>query len=160
MIIRLSVKSLRHGYRSVWKNARLKKSNHSQGLSFPRTGKWVQNCLTSGRSRYFIHAPWPWRQGDPQVELFSSPVSDNFLSSHKTIQRDPTVYQKFYFIFIWNSTCFGRYTAHHQKLKTALAASSFAFVEGCRPCSCWTLSASSNYTSNNLPRMQNQGLLE
>ena len=36
----------------------------------------------------------------------------------------------FYFIFIWNSSCFGRHTAHHQEPKTALAASGFACVEG------------------------------
>jgi hypothetical protein len=29
----------------------------------------------------------------------------------------------------------------------------------CWPCSCWTLTASSNYTSNNLPHMQTQRLL-
>jgi hypothetical protein len=33
---------------------------------------------------------------------------------------------KFYFIFIWNSTCLGQHAAHHQELKTALAASGFA----------------------------------
>jgi hypothetical protein len=49
---------------------------------------------------------------------------------------------KFYFIFIWSSKCFGRYTVHHQELKTALAASGFAYVEGCWTC-CWTLSESS-----------------
>jgi len=38
---------------------------------------------------------------------------------------------KFYFIFIWSSTCFGRHTAHHHEPKTALAASGFAYVEGC-----------------------------
>jgi len=65
----------------------------------------------------------------------------------------------FYLIFIWSSTCFGRHTAHHQKPKTALPASGFAYVVGCWTCSCWTLSASSNYTSNNFPRMQNQRLL-
>jgi hypothetical protein len=54
---------------------------------------------------------------------------------------------KFYFIFIWGSTCFGRHTALHQEPKTALAASGFAYVERCWRCSCWT--ASSNYTSNN-----------
>ena len=48
---------------------------------------------------------------------------------------------KFYFIFIWSSTCFGRHTAHHQEPKTALAASGFADVEGCWTCGCWTLSA-------------------
>jgi hypothetical protein len=52
---------------------------------------------------------------------------------------------KIYFIFIWSSTCFGRHTAHHQEPKTALAASGFACVEGCWTCSCWTLTASSNY---------------
>jgi len=65
----------------------------------------------------------------------------------------------FYFIFVWSSTCFGRHTAHHQEPKTALAASGFAYVESCWTCSCWTLTASSNYTANNLPRMQNQKLL-
>jgi hypothetical protein len=54
---------------------------------------------------------------------------------------------KFNFIFIWSSTCFGGHTAHHQELKTALAASGFAYVEGCLTCSCWMLS--SNYTANN-----------
>ena len=39
-----------------------------------------------------------------------------------------------YSMFIWSSTFFGRHTAHHQELKTALAASGFAYVEGC-----WTL---------------------
>jgi hypothetical protein len=46
---------------------------------------------------------------------------------------------KFYFIFIWSSTCFERHTAHHQEPKTALAVSGFAYVEGCWTCSCWTL---------------------
>ena len=47
---------------------------------------------------------------------------------------------KFYFIFMWSSTCFGQYTAHHQEPKTALAASGFAYVEDCWTCSWWTLS--------------------
>jgi len=55
---------------------------------------------------------------------------------------------KIYFIFIWGSTCFGRHTAHHQEPKTALAASGFAYVEGCWKCSCWTLSASYKYEIN------------
>ena len=46
----------------------------------------------------------------------------------------------YYSIFIWSSTCFGRHTAHHQKPKTALAASGFSYVEGCWTCSWWTLS--------------------
>ena len=47
---------------------------------------------------------------------------------------------KFYFIFIWSSTCFRQNTAHHQERKTALAASGFAYVESCWTCGCWTLS--------------------
>ena len=61
---------------------------------------------------------------------------------------------KIYFIFIWSAICFGQHTVHHQEPKTALAGSGFAYVEGCWPCSCWTLTASSNYKSNNLPRMK------
>jgi hypothetical protein len=54
---------------------------------------------------------------------------------------------KFYFVFVWSSTCFGRHTAHHQELKIALAASGFAHVEGCWTCKCWTLSASTRSTT-------------
>jgi hypothetical protein len=43
---------------------------------------------------------------------------------------------KFYFIFIWSSTYFGRHTAYHQESKTALAASGFACVDVCWTCSC------------------------
>jgi len=66
---------------------------------------------------------------------------------------------KFYFKFMWSSTCFGRHPAHHQEPKTALATSGFAYVEGCWPCSCWTLSASSNYKANNPLHMQNLRVL-
>jgi hypothetical protein len=45
----------------------------------------------------------------------------------------------YYSTSIWSSTCFGRHTAHHQELKTALAASGFAHVKGCGLCGCWTL---------------------
>jgi len=42
------------------------------------------------------------------------------------------MYQNFYYsIFIWSSTCFRQHNAHHQEPKTALAASGFAYVEGC-----------------------------
>jgi hypothetical protein len=43
-------------------------------------------------------------------------------------------------MFTWSSTCFGRHTAHHQELKTALAVSGFLYVKGCWTCSWWTLS--------------------
>jgi len=82
-------------------------------------------------------------------------------------QQYATVYQNFIVpYFKLSSTCFGRHTAHHQEPKIAQAASSFAYVEGCRTCSCWTLSGSVSYmttsnncTSDNLARMQNQRLL-
>jgi hypothetical protein len=64
---------------------------------------------------------------------------------------------KFYFIFIWNSACYGWHTSHLQEPKIALAATGFARVEGCWTCSCWTLLVSSNYLSNNPPRMQTRG---
>jgi hypothetical protein len=63
------------------------------------------------------------------------------------------------FTRIWSSTCFGRNTAHRQEPKTALAASGFAFVDDCWTCGFWTLSATNNHTSNNLPRLQNPSLL-
>jgi len=77
---------------------------------------------------------------------------------HSTIHKEnPTrcnSVSKFYFIFIWSSTCFGRHTANNQEPKIALAASGFEYVEVCWTCSCWTLSG-----SNNATRMQNQRLL-
>jgi hypothetical protein len=56
----------------------------------------------------------------------------------------------YYSILIWSSTCFGRHTAHHQEPKTALAASGFAYVEGCWTCGCLMLIASSIHTSQQL----------
>jgi hypothetical protein len=77
------------------------------------------------------------------------------------IQKNPTrcnnVPKFYYSIFTWSSTCFGRHTAHNQEPKTTLAASGFAYMEGCWTCGCWTLS--SNHTSINLSLMQNQRLL-
>jgi len=61
-------------------------------------------------------------------------------------QQDATVYQNFIVpYFKWSSTCFGRHTTHHQEPKTTQAASGFAYVEGCRTYSCWTLSDSVRY---------------
>jgi len=37
----------------------------------------------------------------------------------------------YYSIVVWSSTCFGQHAAHHQELKTALAASGFAYMRGC-----------------------------
>jgi hypothetical protein len=57
----------------------------------------------------------------------------------QVIKKNPTRCNKvskfYYSLFIWSSTCFGRHTAHHQEPKTALAASSFSYVEGCWPLS-------------------------
>jgi hypothetical protein len=45
------------------------------------------------------------------------------------IKKNPTrcnsVSKFYHLLFIWSSTCFGRHTAHHQALRTALAASGF-----------------------------------
>jgi hypothetical protein len=41
-------------------------------------------------------------------------------------------------------------TAHHQEPKIAQAASGFAYVEGCRTCSCWTLSGSIDTLPDNV----------
>ena len=60
----------------------------------------------------------------------------------KSLTRCNSV-SKFKFVFIWSSTRFRRHTAHHQEPKTALAASGFAYVGSCWPCSCWTLTAQS-----------------
>ena len=72
-------------------------------------------------------------------------------SVHHSIQfikKNPTrcnnVSKFYYSIFIWSSTCFGRHIAHHQELKTALAASGFSYVEGCWMCNWWTLSGKFN----------------
>jgi len=64
-----------------------------------------------------------------------------FSAIHKENPTRSNSVSKFYFIFIWSSTRFGRHTAHHQESKTALAASGFAYVEACWTCSCWTLTA-------------------
>jgi len=62
----------------------------------------------------------------------------------KFIKKNPTrcsnVSKFYHSIFIWNSTCYGRHTAHHQEPKTVVPASGFLYVEGCSTCSWWTLS--------------------
>jgi hypothetical protein len=40
-------------------------------------------------------------------------------------QKDATVSKVYYLTFTCGSTCFGRFSAHHQELTTALAASGF-----------------------------------
>jgi hypothetical protein len=63
--------------------------------------------------------------------------------------KNPTkfnIVSKFYFIFIWSLTCFGRHTTKQHKPKTALTASGFAYVDNCWMCSCWMLSGRVNHT--------------
>jgi hypothetical protein len=43
-------------------------------------------------------------------------------------QPDATVFQFIIPTFVYSSTCFGRFTAHHQEPMTAVAASAFTFV--------------------------------
>jgi hypothetical protein len=68
------------------------------------------------------------------------------------LQKNPTrcknVLKFYYSIFKLSSTCFGGHTAHHQEPKTAQIASGLCY-----------LTTSNNYTSDNLPCMQNQMLL-
>jgi hypothetical protein len=74
-------------------------------------------------------------------------------------QQDARVYQNFIIpYFKWSSTCFGRNTVHYQEPKTAQAASGFAYVEGCRTCSCWTLSGSVKLRDNF--KLPTQGLCQ
>jgi len=103
------------------------------------------------------------RRQRPNYLMFVDPcIIVQFIKKNPT--RCNNVSKFYYLIFIWSSTCFGRHTAHHQEPKSALAASGFAYVEGCWTCSWWTLSGrvclttSTNYTSNNLLRMKNQRL--
>jgi hypothetical protein len=95
----------------------------------------------------------PLWTSEPELDVRGS-VHHNVI--HIGIPTKCNSVTKFYFIFIWSSTCFGQHTAHHQEPKTAIAASGFGYVEGCWTCSCWTLTAS-NYTSNNPLRMQSRG---
>jgi len=60
-----------------------------------------------------------------------------------------------YSLFIWSSTRFGRHTAHHQKPKTALAASGFSYVEGG-----WTLSGTSVPDNIHQPHIQQPSTYE
>jgi hypothetical protein len=71
---------------------------------------------------------------------------------HSTIYKEipagcNNVSKCYFSIFIWSSTCSGRHTSYHQKPNTALAASGFSYMEGCWTCSCWTLTTSTTYTS-------------
>ena len=51
---------------------------------------------------------------------------------HRTIQinhqPDATVFQFIILTFVYSSTCFGCFPAHHQELKTAVAASGFTII--------------------------------
>jgi len=133
----------------------------------------VTNYLRVHTLQKRVHSSWTawlWRNIcysiSERKRLFKSPHGITFQTTRiyssiihiKKPTRCNSV-SKFYFRFIWSLTCFGQHTIHHQEPKTALAASGFAYMEGCWLCSCWTLSASSNYTANNPPRMQNQRLL-
>jgi hypothetical protein len=98
--------------------------------------------------------------------IFCIPIRSHLYVSF--IKKNPTrcnnVSKFYYSKFIWNSTCFGRHTAHHQESKTALAAPSFLYMKGCWTCSWWTLwgavclTTSTNCTSKILPRINCQRL--
>jgi hypothetical protein len=50
------------------------------------------------------------------------------------------MYQNFIIPHLYEAQHVSGDTAHHQELKTALAASGFLYVEGCWTCRWWTLS--------------------
>jgi hypothetical protein len=96
------------------------------------SGILLNNRLV-GRTDYEGKSPKKWRKFDVCGSVYHSITHiENPTRCHNVT--------KFYFIFIWSSTCFGRHTAHHQEPNTAQAASGFACMEGCWTCSCWTLS--------------------
>ena len=60
------------------------------------------------------------------------------------IQKYPTRcngVSKFIIPYLYEAQHVSGNTAHHQEPKTALAASGFAYVEGCWTCGYWTLTA-------------------
>ena len=60
----------------------------------------------------------------------------------------------YYSTFTWSSTCFGRHAAHHQELKTALAAFGFAYVGGC-----WTLKFAGRCPATSVSPISTSGYL-
>jgi hypothetical protein len=62
-----------------------------------------------------------FRGGDFSIKIFVITIQINY-------QPDATIFQFFILAFIYSSTCFGRFPAHHQELMTAAAASGFTFV--------------------------------
>jgi hypothetical protein len=125
--------------------------------SLSLTLKCLFNCHIWSLKTKWLDCYSKWQQINHHL-TFSGYIKHGYAIHKENPTRCNSV-SKFYFIFMWSSTCFGQHTAHHQESKTALAASGFAYVKGCWTCSCWMLSASSNYTSNNPPHMQNQRLL-
>jgi hypothetical protein len=151
------------------------------GLFLPSSDRFTLQKLIVRKSGCASEPVWVAKEFDPRiVQPAASSCTVHAIQAigiqWKILQYlNPTKcnsVSKFYFIFIWSSACFGRHTAHHQEPKTALATSGFAYVKGCWTFCCWTLSdrvyyilyklyltAFSNYTANNPPRMQNQRLL-
>jgi len=92
--------------------------------------KYILACLTNVACDGLRHTTWKY----------------SFINCNRGlrefIKKNPTrcnnVSKFYYSIFIWSLTCFGLHTAHHQEPKTALAASSFLYVEGFWTCSWWT----------------------
>ena len=151
-----------------WLTSRSSSFTPGKGTKYPlyRLMDWPQS--RSGWMRKISYPPWfdprtvqrvASRYTNYAIPTQSKQKWDMLKVIHKENPTRNNSVSKFYFIFIWSSTCFGRNTAHHQEPKTALAVSGFEYVEDCWTCICWTLTASSKYTSNNPPRMQNLRLL-
>jgi len=87
------------------------------------------------RSVFFFGRVGKFAKNDYYLRHLMFRVSVRHSIIHKELANKMQQCNKIcYSTFIWSSTCFGRHTAHHQELKTALAASGFAYVKDC-----WTL---------------------
>jgi hypothetical protein len=65
-----------------------------------------------------------------QNQIFNPPPPQYPVHTEKSNKMQQCI-KIYYSVFIRSLTYFGLHTAHHQEPKTALAASGFAYVEGC-----------------------------
>jgi hypothetical protein len=85
-------------------------------------GRWLKDTQDAGARNKDKET------GDWRLATYSRICSDTKIHL-KNPTRCNNISKFYYSIFIWNSTCFGRHTAHHEEPKTTLAASGF-FIRG------------------------------
>ena len=100
------------------------------GIRWQWVVKFVPELLYPRKKPWYLLSR---RLGGPQSPSWSARAEKNLIHTEIANKMQQCI-RSYYSMFIWSSTCFGRHTAHHQELKTALAASGFAYVKGC-----WTL---------------------